>query len=666
MAKDKILGVRPSIYIVGALIGILLSIVINWTIPYFAGWSYDIGYYRYLGGGMTITAVGGGIIMVLMSYLIGRKRPMLNLREAGFLISVLLTTSYFSGDGVRLTLYHMNIARPGQAWDEVSGIMPTWLAPSHELLNVWNAYMFGGPIDWSTWATPIMMWMIILTSYGLSQLFLGLIFRKLFVDIEMLPYPTTRILTETLKAGIASASERPILFTKRYKWYWLGFIIGLIFYIHTVIQRFIPGFPGLAYPGGSIKPWDEFNPQINAIIPGAQACLCFQPAAIALAYLCPVDILLSATVFSLIVTQQGIILAPTGLAPFDPAWDVWSIGTEYGYFSGMRNVVMFPGAVAGVALGIIIFRWRYIVNTIKAALGMKTSLDETVEPLRYRWLWIGFIVFSIINLVVFIGSGGSVLPIIAVFIFGILLRIAWCRMMGFMNWWMPGGYGDGVAHILGKYVPLKGTPALLTSVHNALWNSNNVGMWYSVTNTTVMTHKIGKELENSNKEIFVGNLIGTVMSFAIGVPIAFISFHIIGQANAKIYWGGGWANFGQPGFDWVRTGKYGWWSSGWEYFMLFGAIVSLILFFLKTKFIWWPLEPAMWALCLEWQQVMYWFPMLVALILKYLTIKVGGAKLYEGYGAKLAIGFCIAAYALLLIQLIIMALQAATIGLGAF
>ncbi|MEM2961174.1 MAG: DUF6784 domain-containing protein, partial [Candidatus Bathyarchaeia archaeon] len=72
-----------------------------------------------------------------------------------------------------------------------------------------------------------------------------------------------------------------------------------------------------------------------------------------------------------------------------------------------------------------------------------------------------------------------------------------------------------------------------------------------------------------------------------------------------------------------------------------GFALTGILSFLHFRFLWWPLEPIGLVLALNrpFQKAAFWMSFAEALILKYLTLKIGGTKAYEEYGVPLVAGF---------------------------
>lgn len=74
--------------------------------------------------------------------------------------------------------------------------------------------------------------------------------------------------------------------------------------------------------------------------------------------------------------------------------------------------------------------------------------------------------------------------------------------------------------------------------------------------------------------------------------------------------------------------------------MLLGMVWIAILSVLHARFVWFPLEPIGWLIGTTAASALFglWTPFLVAWILKMLTFRLGGAKLFENRGSPIASG----------------------------
>jgi hypothetical protein len=69
-------------------------------------------------------------------------------------------------------------------------------------------------------------------------------------------------------------------------------------------------------------------------------------------------------------------------------------------------------------------------------------------------------------------------------------------------------------------------------------------------------------------------------------------------------------------------------------------IAVAFLTFMHARFLWFPINPIGFILGfgLTGYLMGYWFPLLIAWILKTLTLRIGGSKAYEDYGLPIASG----------------------------
>jgi hypothetical protein len=59
-----------------------------------------------------------------------------------------------------------------------------------------------------------------------------------------------------------------------------------------------------------------------------------------------------------------------------------------------------------------------------------------------------------------------------------------------------------------------------------------------------------------------------------------------------------------------------------------GAAVTALLAMLRLRLYWWPLHPLGYAMSCSWTVIVFWFPLLVAWLIKALVIHYGGMRLF--------------------------------------
>jgi hypothetical protein len=79
------------------------------------------------------------------------------------------------------------------------------------------------------------------------------------------------------------------------------------------------------------------------------------------------------------------------------------------------------------------------------------------------------------------------------------------------------------------------------------------------------------------------------------------------------------------------------WPSDWAVKFIIGLAVALIVFFMRGRFTWFRVSLAGIVLgCMFGREI--WSPFLIALLIKYLTIRMGGVKLYNEKLRPLSVG----------------------------
>lgn len=88
---------------------------------------------------------------------------------------------------------------------------------------------------------------------------------------------------------------------------------------------------------------------------------------------------------------------------------------------------------------------------------------------------------------------------------------------------------------------------------------------------------------------------------------------------------GAWWNYtyGTPPTAYVDTIPY----------MLIGAITVFVTSFLRARFAWFFINPVGFMFAYHWD------PLLIALVIKYLSLKIGGVRWFEKYNVPFAAGF---------------------------
>jgi len=514
-----------------------------------------------------------------------------------------------------------------------------------------NGYLYSGAVDWAGWMPIILFYILSWTLMYVGMHFLSIIFRKPWIEEEDLPFPFQQPLYEVLKR--AKEHERPSLWNIKSldtKVFWVFFLLGAIHQTLNAMNWWWGTNFQLSYDV-------DLTPYLYESFPSNILKFSLVPTTIAAAYLMPLDILATAA-FSFVFFEGFInwLNIVSGSVPrMDFGSNQWLNGTEMGLikydllFGGWHGTGFGPIYVA-IPLVLVWKARRRIVDSIKKAVA---GLTEEGEAHSWRTVWVGFIVCTIIWYATVLWAGAP--PVIILSYFGLIGLFLWSsRYIA-----ETGGAGVYVEQFefdqnLMMYLePLRltGNLGFNTSSATALliihaytgWAAQHQPMLPSLT-----MFKIGAEAKAHPKAISIAMIIATVLGIVIAVPLGiwtyyhFSATYLYGRLlehEGVVYQLGGWPA-GWPYLE-AQPKTYADFNSIPDYYLWFagGMILIFVLEFLRTRFTWFFFNPM--GVVFGVGGPALWFyggNVLVAFVLKWLTLKVGGADAYKKVGVTSASG----------------------------
>ena len=547
--------------------------------------------------------------------------------------------------------------------------------------EVFKGFWHGGvAVPWSEWTVPVAWWSTFFIVQYLLLLVAGTLLRRLYLDWAAMPFPTA--------AGEASVIEtvtKPEARRLRSKWMGLGFAVGLI---STVGFWLEPVLPWLGI--------ESFSLQIDltplALLPWVPLLLNFNTMYVAMGYLVPTDILLSIIVFFVVMY---IFIPPIATAsgifpPFEAgmnAGDVWSWNLNMGfnvggpgwinwgqYSWGYSSMVM--GGLIGYVVWLV-FRlrsqiWTGMLGFLKAFKTGKSDPDEVPA----RWLGISFIALLIIYAVLLSYGTRWYIPL-WFSIFWALVIVAFNGMVSsavrayyvddYGSWLTGGGmmqhrwmwavqFGERLFG-LGIRQPLPPKPELLpnwisTAEYSILYRFDGMEghAWPMISGRALEMYKLGGLTGASVRRLFLAMVTSIVLSvlvaiptwltfcYAYGVREGWLGSGVAGPTETPLTWAVNfaltWSGWGRPNPQWNLAEGPPW--TLWLWY-LFGALIVIMLSVIRRFFPRFPIHPIGIAAGIMGDAGVF-IPWFLALILKYVTLKIGGTRLYENKGLPIASG----------------------------
>ena len=401
--ESKALGIRPR-----AVIAALLLMVPNAYFVIAAEVLWEQGLPTRIA--LFYSVVFIVFVLTLLNVLLEKFLPKAALTRAEllFLYIMLSLSASLSGtdmlQGLIVTMGHpFWFATPENDWKNLFWrYIPKWLAVRD--LNILTGFYKGESTIYveeyfKVWISRLLIWAGFTIVLVFTLLCINVILRKQWVEREKLTYPIIQLPLEITRGS--SFFKNQLL--------WWGFILAGGIGILNGLSHLYPVIPSVPVKSQNVgvlfteKPW-------NAI---GWTLISFYPFLIGLSYLVPLDLCFSVWFFFVF----------------------WKVERIIGSAAGLEHLPQFPYVIEqsfGAYMGLCIFAvWasrKYFFEVIQKVFGGRSPLDDSDEPMRYRWALLG-LVGGLICLVLFSYSAGmSVWVAITFFIIYFMVSTTIVRM----------------------------------------------------------------------------------------------------------------------------------------------------------------------------------------------------------------------------------------------
>ncbi len=563
--------------------------------------------------------------------------------SSGFIAGRLLLNAMFTQQNEPLS--------PPSSWGE-----QIWFwAPSGD--EIYRAYEGGAFPNIPEWIIPLSFWGLTCIAWAFMCLFLIQIFRKPWVDVERLAFPLAQPVQELLEAPLAHPSNK----RSRYFWLKFGALLGLAWssfeFLRVVFQFDL--FEGIDLPWGIVpgRAWSitidfaEFGVppfQLGSLFKNSYLQARPEPVMIAVFLLVSLNVLLSGLIFY-VLFWVAIPVLETELGIIDPPTVISSkpyIGLGFAQEGGMTMFAFGEfGMLFGVAIWAIILQRRYLIRTIQAVFKPEI-IDETGEPISYRAAWIGFIVCAFIFFLSLFMSGSPLIGAIYTVVFLVIGYIAGARLRAETA-------GMGIGHP--GYIHLHGIHSV-RAVLGGPDNAQNAGfyvtsMWMqffqrdaapaSPAVSSLEAYNIARVTNTRTRDIFVAQSISVISIILLCLIIWPIFAYSYGLANEWSGEAGHNLDYSESSLELATGGLWDHKSYGLEIWgqAILGIVFAIGLNILRLSRPWLPFNPVAAPLLLSLRGPYWWFPMLIAYIIKFLVVRIGGTKMHTTSLLPAAVGY---------------------------
>lgn len=505
-------------------------------------------------------------------------------------------------------------ATDANKWSQWHPYLPKWMGPSDpEILKGFyeGRSNFFQPEILRAWAFPLCAWTLLLLTLYWTTLCMAALLRRRWMDDEHLTFPVVALPLEMTR------EDAPLV---RNRLLWLGFILPCALHSWNTIANLYPSLP--PFP---INTSQQLLSGMGRPLTGLGSILILvHPAGVGFSYLVNTDILFSLLFFYGL--KKVLNLIGTSLNWRDPGPAEYGDGNAQFPYTGYQSW----GAWLTIGIAVLWGARGYFWNILRRALSDRNDYPEDAgEPLTARQAFWGFLVgYSVICTLVVLAGAPLWIPL-AVFGIYLLLMLALSRVEAetavlspLLAWVSP--------HNL--LTTTLGTGSLsrleLTQLASLIWFNQDYRaaiMPQQLQGFVALRQTGVRNLRPMAGVLMLSALVGLVSAilwdmhfyYNQGAATANVNGYRINMANAP--WGtlNGWLAQPKPPDPIALAG------------MGVGGALVLILSYLRTRYIGFPLSPTAYALTTSWAVELFWLDIALAFFFKAAFLRYGGMKLYR-------------------------------------
>ncbi len=567
-----------------------------------------------------VPALAALLLLTAAGLVFSRLTRTAHWRREALGVYVLLTCGFITVDanGVRQLLATITslryFAAPGNEYEALAQGIPAWLMPANdELIRGFYEGVEGSAVPWAEWLPVLVVWGGAFMLLSLSLGCLVSLFRAPWAEQERLTFP----LAELALSLAPDPPERPDRPRLLHSWlFWVGIGIAALYDGSNIAHAFSPGIAAIGQnydlsPLLSERPWSGLRP-MN---------LTFRPEIVGLGYLVPTDVLLSVWVFYLLLRFENF-----GATLFGAG----GRGFPHDRPQGL-------GAYIALALFVVYTARDHLRGALRAAIGGGSTADaEEAVPAGIA-VW--GVVAGIVGLTALMAVAGMAVGTALSYVLVIYVcALVYARIRAQTG--LPITYGVPREEMFETVLYLQPTPNGLTSPA-AIRGESVFAVFRVIARMTfgqlgafqMEGIRIARRARIRRSHLIVAVIVGLLGGLVLGYAV-----HLVDAYNY------GW-NIIDGG---TTEGGYRTRQALWQYARAetrvytgeplkpattiargAGLALSLLMLWLRTRFLRFPLNPMGLALAGTFGGPI-WFPIFLAWLAKSMILRLGGAQSYRG------------------------------------
>jgi len=442
---------------------------------------------------------------------------------------------------------------------------------------------------------PVLAWTAFIALLGFVMLCINVLVRKQWTQNEKLSYPIIQ-----LPMAITEGGGETRFFKNRLLW--IGFAIGAGIDLVNGVHFFFPALPHfpVTYLDHNLgkyftsRPWSAVG---HLPIP-------LYPFVIALGFFLPLDLAFSTWFFYLFRKAQQVAGAAMGLKTL-PAFP---------YLNQQST-----GAWIGVFLVVMWTSRSHLKAVFNKIVFNAEKVDDSNEPLRYRTAFAGIIIGGGLIALFCYRAGMSPWIIPPFFVIFFALSTAITRVRAELGPPTHELVGMNPGNMMVDIIGTRRIGANNLSIFPLFWFFAGRGYRGHLMPHQLESFKMAEHAHMNTHRLWLAMVIAMIVgSLSAFWALIHISFRV-GLDVIPIGHDSGVFRLLESRLSYLRDG-----DAAATSFIGVGLIVTFFLMFLRTRFLWWPLHPAGYALSTNFGIDYIWSCLLLSSIVKWCILTYGG------------------------------------------
>lgn len=551
------------------------------------------------------------LLLIGINFVLKRFAPHWALSQAEFVtiyVMIAIASALAGHDTLQLGVPNLAhpiwFATPENQWEELfHKRLPEWLTVRD--MGALEAWYEGDSTLYTrrhiqAWLVPSLWWCSFIMALGMVMVCVNTLVRKQWTEHEKLGYPIVTLPIAMTRDGGNADFFRPTLF-------WVGFGLAAALNIMNGLHTFIPAIPLIDVRHDrdryiDFRGWQEPWTALGRIGIPLYPFLC------CLGYFLPLELSFSIWFF-FVIRRLNLVLARWAPLPYLPRLPYYNEQSFGGWFA-IFIYAMWVGR-------------RYFVQIGRQMIFGGLSRDSSGEMVSHRGAAAGIVLGMAFLIWFCLAAGMSVWVVIAFFAIYWALSIGITRVraeLGPPAHEMAGGMNSG-------------TLILLAAGHRATGATNIAmfPMFWWMTGRGYRTHPMPVQLE-AFKMAEVAEMRTARLGLAMALAFAVGGVATFWTAISQTYAEGSNVMIAHNWGQWNQAASRLRIDQGTDWAGLFVLVVSGLftwaMMFTRTRFMWWPIHPAGYALSMNFGVEYFWSCLVIAWAVKLIVLRYGGYKTY--------------------------------------